>query len=108
MKYSKAFKSLWRMSSETNIVAASKRERVAFFLGRIAVAEQHLGSLKDAEKYLNYKNDALHHLVKITDTEWEMIQEVMEENINEMIASTKWKVMHRNWVYALDTLRAFS
>jgi len=107
MKYSEAFENLFNMSLDTNIVAHTKQEGIAFFLGRIAMAEKRMGSIAGVEKYLNYKEGALQHLVEITDIEWTMVREVMEEHISSSSASTWWKAMRMEWVYALDTLRAF-
>ena len=111
MRYSNAFKKLLAMSLDIDDVENIKRSRqyrVAIFLGRIKIAEAGFGSLEGIAKYKGYKTEALQHLVAMTDTEWKMVRELMEEQARSSLASVKWRAMRTDWVRALDTLRAFS
>lgn len=112
MKYSYAFERLYMMSLGTNLRMATKYKRVAHYLGRIAMADlrPELDSLAwDEDSTLEEIKDlALQHLVEITDVEWKMIQGAMKGYASRSAGSDKWRAMRMEWVYALDTIRAFS
>jgi len=107
MKHSDAFKGLYGMSLDIELVEKIQHKRVAGYL-TIVREKPHPSLLPPAwrKRFDEHRDVALGHFVNLTDSEWGKIREVMEIYANREGASD-WKTKRNNWILALATLRAF-
>lgn len=121
MKYSDAFVSLYTMAldvPDARMVGITYK-CVAIYLGRIRMAElanvghgitsaAWIDNFKKTYNNSDKKSLALRHLINLTDDEWKMVEDAMMEYADGAPGTYAWKNKRKEWVRALDTLRAFS
>jgi hypothetical protein len=125
MRYSDAFKELYKMSKGIELSTTVKYERVAVFLGRVFVAQgaanNKWGRNLSCFRFAYGKKDIVLKLVcGLTDSEWKRISNHMAWVAG--ITSKKLEIYHHNqtneeksnwikqrhgWIIDLDTVRAF-
>jgi len=118
MNLSNEFEQVYEMSKTLALRTSSQYQSVAFYLGRVFIAEQW----NDPKRHpwsipLIGKRDIVLQLVsKFTDEEWAAVSEYMRKAIYSSITPvsptshgehTTWVNNRLGWITDLDTIRAF-
>jgi hypothetical protein len=95
------------MSLDIDLKPTDRYERVSGYITIIrGLPDPSYVPSEWIEKFDKIRDVTLQHFVKLTDIEWKRIRKIMMEYIKNA-DTPQWRAKRKNWIIALDTLRAF-